>query len=56
MDHLCIWLSKKETGIIHSGFVEAGIIAAIDETENEMSEAGDTTSEEDPFIDLDWWP
>ena len=36
---------KRETGIIHNGFVEAGIVAAI---ENETSEA-----EDDPFEDLD---
>ena len=36
---------RRETGIIHNGFVKAGIIAAI---ENETSEA-----EDDPFEDLD---
>ena len=41
---------KKESGIIHSGFVEAGIVAAINEV---TSEAGDATPEDDPFQDLD---
>ena len=45
MDHFCIRLPKKETSIIHSGFVKAGIVAAI---ENETLEA-----EDEPFEDLD---
>ena len=36
---------RRETSIIHSGFVKAGIVAAI---ENETLEA-----EDDPFEDLD---
>ena len=44
---------KKETGIIHSRFVEAVIVAAINEADNETSEAGDATPEDDPFEDLD---
>ena len=34
---------KKNTGIIHSGFVEAGIVAAINEADNETSGVGDAT-------------
>ena len=40
---------KKET----SGFVETGIVAAINETGDVTLDAGDAIPEDDPFDDLD---